>query len=158
MILARVKNKICISKFIFILCPSNLGLKYCIFTCIFLGKLFYFTTHAIKKGGVVLPRARDPFPDTIELPFCKTNINSIVDKHSVNLRIHLHIINIKYNMNHTISSLLYNALIFTKCICNTIVFFDNNQGCLMVLQMGLKDWMKHIYVDQTSFTSGLSCH
>ena len=36
--------EICIWFFIFILCPylSNLGLKYCIFTRIFVGKLFYF--------------------------------------------------------------------------------------------------------------------
>ena len=48
MTLAPLKNKICISIFIFISChyPSNFGLKYCIYTCIFVGKLFISSTQA----------------------------------------------------------------------------------------------------------------
>ena len=41
---------------------------------------------------------------------------------------------VKYNKNNTMSSLIiYNVFIFSKYKCDTIVFFDKNQGCLMML-------------------------
>ena len=57
MILDLWKNKICISIFMFILWlyPLYLGLKYCIFTGIFVGKLFHFIHPSFFTFFIFMP-------------------------------------------------------------------------------------------------------